>query len=431
MNVVTAPIPVVEDIGEEMVVALAGGVNVNVSPSVVSVVRDETVGSVTGGLVPIITTPELDINVVPSDNTVLIALVGVLVVLGLAVGGNSVKVSPSVTRVVADETVGSVTGGFVPIMTTPELDISVTPSGSVVVMALIGVLVVILELVIEGNSVKVSPSVIRVVAEETVGSVTGGFVPMITTPELDINVTPSGSVVVMTPIPDVVVIVALEPVVVGSRVKVSPSVTKVLSEVTLGSVKGGFVPMMITPPGLEMTVWPSGSVHVVAISGDVVVVGEAPPEGDSVKVSPSVVRVVNEETVGKVMGGLVPIITTPELEMTVCPSGSVQVVPAPTLEVPLGRGESVKVSPSVVKVLTREETVGRVMGGLVPIITTPELEMIVWPSGSVQVVAPALLVVVGNVGDVVGGGILLVDKPEGKLWVEFWIGPGACEKSVD
>lgn len=45
-----------------------------------------------------------------------------------------------------------------------------------------------------------------------------------------------------------------------------------------------------------------------------------PNEGISVNVSPPVVRVVGAVTVGKVIGLFVPIITTPELEMTISPS---------------------------------------------------------------------------------------------------------------
>lgn len=53
--------------GNVLLVTLDGGVNVNVSPPVVSVVGAVTVGSVMGGLVPMMTTPELEMTVSPSD----------------------------------------------------------------------------------------------------------------------------------------------------------------------------------------------------------------------------------------------------------------------------------------------------------------------------------------------------------------------------
>lgn len=57
---------------------------------------------------------------------------------------------------------------------------------------------------------------------------------------------------------------------------------------------------------------------VASIGGDVLLV--TPDGGVNVKVSPPVVIVVGAVTVGKVIGVFVPIITTPELEMTISPS---------------------------------------------------------------------------------------------------------------
>jgi hypothetical protein len=72
------------------------------------------------------------------------------------------------------------------------------------------------------------------------------------------------------------------------------------------------VPIMIIPER-EMSVWPSGRVDVIAAGLEVV--GEE-RGGSMVNVSPSAVRVVGEVTVGSVTVSD-PIITTPELEITV------------------------------------------------------------------------------------------------------------------
>ena len=102
----------------------------------------------------------------------------------------------------------------------------------------------------------------------------------------------------------------------GVKVNVSPPVVSVVGELTVGSVIGRLVPM-ITTPELEMTVCPSDRVQVVATGDDVIVVMVAPEEGVRVNVSPPVVSVVGAVTVGRVIGVLVPMITTPELEITV------------------------------------------------------------------------------------------------------------------
>jgi hypothetical protein len=87
----------------------------------------------------------------------------------------------------------------VPMIITPELEISVWPSGSVVVITVATPFVGLVEAA-DGESVKVSPSVVRVVGKARVGKVTV-FVPMMTTPELDTSVCPSGSTVVRAPPP--------------------------------------------------------------------------------------------------------------------------------------------------------------------------------------------------------------------------------------
>lgn len=196
----------------------------------------------------------------------------------------------------------------------------------------------------------------------------------------NVMICPSGRVVVPPPV------MSSGPVVVelgprlevkdgGKRVKVSPSVIRVVGAVKpVGRVMGGFVPIIMTPL-LDMMVWPSDAVNVVATFGSEDVDND--DEGNKVKVSPSVTRVVGEvRLVGSVIGGFVPMITTPELEMIVWPSGATKVVPETgDVELDVGDGvDRVNVSPSVVRVVT---AVGRVIGGFVPIITTPELEMMV------------------------------------------------------
>ena len=230
-----------------------------------------------------------------------------------------------------------------------------------------------------GDNVKVSPSVVSVVGEVTLGRVRV-FDPMMITPELEVNVWPSGRVVISSP-----GVVVLE---VGDSVKVSPSVVSVVGDVTLGRVKV-FDPTMITPE-LEVNVWPSG--RVVISSPGVVV----PEVGDSVKVSPSVVNVVGEVTLGRVKV-FDPTMITPELEVNVCPSGRV-VISSPGVVVP-EVGDSVKVSPSVVSVVG-DVTLGRV-NVLLPIMTTPELEVSIWPFGRVVMSSPGTVELFSGTDDVV------------------------------
>ena len=152
-------------------------------------------------------------------------------------------------------------------------------------------------------------------------SVIGGPVPIWTTPPLDTIVSPPGSVVVRMFVPPRAVVE--EVLLGGNNVKTAPPVEIVVVAVTLGRVMGVLVPICTTPE-LETTISPPDRVHIVALAWlcvDVVV-----EIGDSVNVSPSVVRVVSDERVGRVMGALVPICTTPELETTICPSERVQVV---------------------------------------------------------------------------------------------------------
>ena len=97
----------------------------------------------------------------------------------------------------------------------------------------------------------------------------------------------------------------------GDNVKVSPSVVSVVGEVTLGRVRV-FDPTMITPE-LEVNVWPSGRVVISSLGVVVLKVLEA---GSNVKVSLSVVNVVGEVTLGRVKV-FDPTMITPELEVNV------------------------------------------------------------------------------------------------------------------
>jgi len=203
----------------------------------------------------------------------------------------------------------------------------------------------------------------------------------------------------------------------GNNAKVSPSVVRVVGEEILGRVTV-LVPMMRIPE-LEMTVCPSGST---------VVNGETPLEevvdGKNVNVSPSVTRVVGSVTLGIVIVSLPPIIRSEERETTTCPSGSVQVVALPVrIE---EDGNKVKVSPSVVNVVAAETgEIGIVKLPL--IISIDEEETTVAPSGSVQVVAgkevPALVVLKPLRGEVLW--VLVVLKPLGRevLWVLVVLNP--------
>jgi hypothetical protein len=398
------------DVVEVVVVMGPGAVQVNVDPPVVTVVVPE---SVIGAPVPMTMTPELDTNVCPSGSVVVSPPLDVVEVVEVVVGmGESVKVSPPVVTVVGVVTLGRVMGGLVPITTTPELETTTWPSDLVQLVATGEVVVVD----VGGERVNVSPPVVRVVRDETEGRVIGVLVPMITTPELEITVWPSDLVHVVGAPPERPEVGGEGAPDVGDKVNVSPPVVIVVREDTLGRVIGVLVPM-ITTPELEITVWPSDLVHVVgtALTG-------RPDVGDKVNVSPPVVRVVKEDTVGRVIGVLVPIITTPELEITVWPSDLVHVVGTTLAGSPAG-GDKVNVSPPVVRVV-REDTVGRVIGVLVPIITTPELEMTVWPSDLVQlVILGALVAPVPLVSPVpvplvapVGRVVLAMDVPKVKVW---------------
>lgn len=163
--------------------------------------------------------------------------------------------------------------------------------------------------------------------------------------------------------------------------KISPSVVIVVGAVILGMVTVELPMMMI--PELETIVWPSGKV-VVDTSCEFVGIEVG---GENVKVSPSVVMVVGAVILGRLIVEL-PIISTPELEIRVCPSGRVVVNPGgPDGEVDvvdIDGGRRVNVSPSVVSI-DSDETVGSVTES-VPIMRTPELEIIVLPSGPTIVV---------------------------------------------
>lgn len=150
----TARGPTVDDDDDDVV---EDGWKVNVSPSVVTVVGAVRPVGTVNVLDPTMIIPELEIIVCPSPRVV-VRTAGELIK-----GGERVKVAPSVTSVVGEVTVGSVMV-LLPIMTMPELEVSVWPSGSVEIKT--GC-----ELILEGDSVKVSPSVTSVVGEVTNGSV--------------------------------------------------------------------------------------------------------------------------------------------------------------------------------------------------------------------------------------------------------------------
>lgn len=98
--------------------------HVKVSPSVVTVVGlCKPVGTVIVKLPPMTITPELDTSDCPSGNVVVKAPVGIL--LGGAVGGEKVNVSPSVVRVVGPVMLGIDTVSLPPMISTPELETSV------------------------------------------------------------------------------------------------------------------------------------------------------------------------------------------------------------------------------------------------------------------------------------------------------------------
>lgn len=167
----------------------------------------------------------------------------------------------------------------------------------------------------------------------------------------------------------------------GTRVKVCPSVTSVVGDVTVGRVR--------TCPSGRVVVSPP-VIPFILLLAEVDPVLDVDDDGNNVKVSPSVMTVVGAvRLLGRVTGGFVPMITTPELDIMVWPSDAMKVV-APFEDTVLDEdvGKRVKVSPSVVMVVGAVRLLGKVTGGFVPIITTPELEMIVWPSDAIKVVAP-------------------------------------------
>lgn len=196
-----------------------------------------------------------------------------------------------------------------------------------------------------GNKVKVCPSVVMVIGDVTDGKVT---------------VSPSASVVVSPPVivipPGTLLLVSDDKG--GTRVNVKPSVVKVVGDVTDGKVMvSPFGRVLVSPP---LIVMPLGAVLV-----DLDEEG-----GTSVNVWPSVTKVVGDVTMGRV---------------SVSPSGSVVVpppvmIPSPELLAELDAdegGKSVNVSPSVTRVVGAVRLLGRVTGGFVPIMTMPELEMMV------------------------------------------------------
>jgi hypothetical protein len=263
---------------------------VNVAPSVVTVVGVvRPVGTVNVSD-PMMIIPDLEVIVWPLGR-VEITTAGVELVIVETIGlvGESIKVSPSVTSVVGEVTVGRVIL-LEPITMIPELEVIVWPSGRVV-MRTDGAEVALAMGELKGESVKVSPSVTSVVGEVTVGRVIL-LEPITMIPELEVIVWPSGRVVTRT---DGAELVLAKEELRGESVKVSPSVTSVVSEVTIGRV----------------IVWPSGRIVVSRPKPVLVVDG-----GKSVKVSPSVVSKLWDETVGRVTV-LVPMIRIPELEITV------------------------------------------------------------------------------------------------------------------
>jgi len=97
--------------------------------------------------------------------------------------------------------------------------------------------------------VKVSPSVVTVVGPgKLVGTVIVKLPPIIIDPELDISVWPSGSVVVKTPVGEL-----LGGIVGRENVNVSPSVVMMVGPVILGMCMVS-LPQIISKPELETSV---------------------------------------------------------------------------------------------------------------------------------------------------------------------------------
>lgn len=93
------------------------------------------------------------------------------------------EIPPCVVRIAKKVTLERVTGRFVPTITIPELETAVCPAGSVKVSA--PPEAEDRPVLNRGKSVSVSPYVVSVVGVETVRSMTGGFVLIITTPSRD------------------------------------------------------------------------------------------------------------------------------------------------------------------------------------------------------------------------------------------------------
>lgn len=295
--------------------------------------------------------------------------------------GTSVTMVPPVEMLVVAVTQGKVKG---------------LPSGSVitdsVVVGLWG-----------GEIVSVVPPVVMVEGAVTVGSV---------------KVFPSGSVMTTGVVVGGGVVVGLPG---GESVTVMPPVVMVDGAVTTGNVKllpsgkvitdgvsdglgdGGRIVITVPPVVIVDGVVTLGSVKTPP-SGRVVTLGLGVgpglvPGGVRVNVRSAVVITVGDVTAGRV-NVVVPTTMTPELEIIVRPSERVLVKgPVGNMVTPDG-GRSVNVAPSVIHV-EGAVTVGRVKD-VVPMMITPPLEMMVWPSDPVVV---RTLLVVWRLGSrVVGGG---------------------------
>jgi hypothetical protein len=358
-----------------------GGENVKVWPSVVIVVGDVTEGMLMVS-VPIMMKEPLETTVLPFGSIIVVAAAALLDEDD--VGGENVKVWPSVVTVVGDVTEGMVMVSD-PMMIIEPLDITVLPLGSIIVVA--AALLVVLEDDGNGEKVKVWPSVVIVVGDVTEGTLMVSDPMMIIEP-LEITVLPFGSIIVVA---TAALLEVDEDDVFGENVKVWPSVVIVVGVVTEGMVIVSDPMMMIEP--LETTVLPFGSIIVVAAAA-LLDVDDDDGGGENVKVWPSVVIVVGAVTEGTLMVSDPMMIIEP-LEITVLPFGSIIVVAAAALlevdEDDIG-GENVNVWPSVVIV------VGVVTEGMVivsdPMMMIEPLDITVLPFGSIIVVAAAALLVV-------------------------------------
>lgn len=172
----------------------------------------------------------------------------------------------------------------------------------------------------------------------------------------------------------------------GRNVKVSPSVVTIVGLVRLGGTEIVSDPPIMMPPELEITVCPSGSVNVVGPSGGEVF-WELKDDGRNVNVSPFQVVV---------MGVLIPVgtvrvepsrISKPLEETTTRPSGSVKVRAGGGTddELPIEVGKKVNVSEFQVVLSGAVSPVGTVKVLPSKMIKPPE-EITTRPSGSVKVV---------------------------------------------